>query len=90
MTDFRFNPHRVRRAGLPSVPYAKALKALWEDTRTVKDMRRVFGDRIVDYLLRNGLATEGNGIVHITVDGLKALTQCGYPPVPKMKEAMHV
>jgi len=88
MSDFRFNPHRVRRAGLPSVPYAKALRALWEDTRTPRDMRRVFGDRVVGYLLRNGLASEKDGVVYITVDGLKVLAQCGYPPVPKVKEAV--
>ena len=88
MTDFRFNPHRVRRAGLPSVPYAKALQALWEDTRTPRDMRRVFGNRVVDYLARGGYIAEKGGQYYLTVDGIEALTACGYPPVPKVKEAV--
>ena len=87
MADFRFNPHRVRKAGLPSTPYAKALKALWNHARLQKDFQRVFGRDIEEYLERHGYIVCKEGRYYLTVDGLRVLAQCGYPPVPETRGA---
>lgn len=85
--DFRFSARRVRKAGLPSTPYAKALRALWKDTRTVKDMQRVFSRAVMQYLERNGFVrrTE-DGLYVLTPVGPKTLHACGYPPAGKTNE----
>ena len=75
MADFRFSPHRVRKAGLPSTAYAKALKALWLYARTPKDFRRVFGREIEEYLLRHGYITQEDGHYYLTANGVYALAQ---------------
>ena len=81
--DFRFNPHRVRKAGLPSTPYAKALKALWNYARPRKDFQRVFGRGLEEYLLSHGYITCEEGRYYLTAAGVSVLAECGYPPVPE-------
>jgi len=84
MSEFRFNPYKVRKAGLPSVPYAKALVAIWSQRRPVTEMRKAFGPKVLIYLERGGhIRRDGNAYI-LTLDGLKTLTLCGYPPVPEV------
>ena len=79
-SDFRFSPRRVKKAGLPSTPYAKALRALWDEVRPVKDMQRVFTRTVMQYLERNGYVAQEDGKYALTAAGVKALLACGYPP----------
>ncbi len=83
MAEFRFSLWRVRKAGLPSTPYAKALCALWTDTKTVEDMERVFGREVVRYLERNGHIAQVNGLYALTALGVETLYACGFPPTVK-------
>ncbi len=80
MADFRFNPHRVRKAGLPSTPYAKALRALWKEARPVKDMHGVFTRTVMQYLERNGYVAQSGDFYTLTSTGIETLSACGYPP----------
>jgi len=77
--DFRFSPRKVRKAGLPSTPYAKALRAAWENTPTLQRFRQVFGPRVTEYLLRTGLVTERGNAVLLSPEGKAVLSRCGYP-----------
>jgi hypothetical protein len=79
-TSFRFSPRRVKKAGLPSTPYAKALRSLWNDVRSVEDMQRVFSRQVMQYLERNGYIVQEDGKYALTAAGVKALLACGYPP----------
>jgi len=77
MADFRFNPHRVRKAGLPSVAHARALRAVWDTPRAPQAMHRIFGRDVTDELERAGYiaVSPTDGRYYITMNGLTMLTR---------------
>lgn len=75
-TTYRFNPRRVREAGLTSTIEAKALRFLAEMPRERKAALCVFNARVLEKLERSGLIERVNGHLHITAEGLKALQIC--------------
>lgn len=83
MTNFRFNSRRVREAGLPSTPYAKALRTLWDEVKPVEEMERAFSRKVMQYLERNGHIAQVNGLYALTAQGVETLYACGFPPTVK-------
>ncbi len=81
--NFRFNSRRVREAGLPSTPYAKALRALWDEVKPVEEMERTFSRKVMQYLERNGYVVRNDGKYVLTALGVETLYACGFPPTVK-------
>jgi len=81
---FRFKARLVRAAGLPSVPYAKALRVLWDEVEPVEKMERTFSRKVMQYLERNGYIVRHNGLYVLTALGVKTLYACGFPPTVKI------
>ncbi len=76
MTDMRFNPYQVRRAGLRSTVEAKILRYLAQGPTDRKNLARLFDLRTVEHLEQIGLVAYRNGHVAITEDGLETLRRC--------------
>ncbi|MCX7608944.1 MAG: hypothetical protein N2049_06980 [Anaerolineales bacterium] len=76
MTDMRFNPYQVRRAGLRSTVEAKILHYLAQGPADRKSLARLFDLRLAERLERLGLIVYRDGQVQITNRGLETLKQC--------------
>ncbi len=76
MADMRFNPYRVRRAGLRSTVEAKILRYLAQGSTDRKSLARVFDLRTVEHLEQIGLVAYHDGHVAITEAGLETLKRC--------------
>jgi len=74
--DIRFNPYRVRRAGLRSTVEAKILRHLAHGPADRKSLARLFDLRTVEHLEQIGLVAYHNGHVAITEAGLETLRRC--------------
>lgn len=76
MTEMRFNPHQVRRAGLKSTVEAKILRYLAHGPTDRKSLARLFDLRTVERLEQIGLVVYRNGQAQITEAGLETLKRC--------------
>ncbi|WP_322808052.1 hypothetical protein [Thermanaerothrix sp.] len=76
MTEMRFNPYQVRRAGLSSTQEAKILRYLAQGPTDRKSLARLFDLRLAERLEHLGLIVYRDGQVQITDKGLETLKQC--------------
>jgi hypothetical protein len=76
MTEMRFNPYQVRRAGLRSTVEAKILRYLAQGPSDRKSLARLFDLRTVEHLEQIGLVAYRGGHVAITEAGLETLRRC--------------
>lgn len=73
---YRFNPRRVREAGLNSKVEAQVLLFLADASRAYKEALRAFDARLLERLERRGLIARENGCLRLTAEGERKLNIC--------------